>query len=111
MEFASSAIQDADALVFMIDATRPNIDQDLAHDDAFSRLTGLKTPVFLVINKVDAIEKQNILPIIDFVMVSRRVTSPADVAMRAGHRDIIYPQIASPITGGRDAGLRESGQR
>ena len=66
MEFASSAIQDADALVFMIDATRPNIDQDLAHDDAFSRLKGLHTPVFLVINKVDAVEKQNLLPIIDF---------------------------------------------
>jgi len=66
MEFASSAIQDADVLLFMIDATKPGTDSVLAHAEAFSKLKGLKKPVYLVINKVDAVEKLEILPVIDF---------------------------------------------
>jgi GTP-binding protein Era len=66
MEFASSAIQDADVLFFMIDATNPRTEADLAHAEAFSKLEGLKKPVFLVINKVDAVDKREILPVIDF---------------------------------------------
>jgi GTP-binding protein Era len=66
MEFASSAIQDADVLLFMIDATKPGTDSALAHAEAFSKLSGSKKPVYLVINKVDAVEKNDVLPVIDF---------------------------------------------
>ena len=67
MHFASAAIQDADLLFFMVDAAAPGVrDRDLAHDEAFRRLEGLHKPVYLVINKVDLVEKGSLLPIIDF---------------------------------------------
>lgn len=66
MQFASSAIQDADVLLFMIDATRPGMDRTLAHTEAFAKLRGLNKPVFLVINKADAVNKHELLPVIDF---------------------------------------------
>jgi GTP-binding protein Era len=66
MQFADAAIADADLLVFMIDATDPKTGADLAHEEAFSRLQGVAKPVFLVINKVDAVGKASLLPVIDF---------------------------------------------
>lgn len=66
MEFASSAVQDADVLLFMIDVTKPGIDGDLAHTEAFRKLKGLNKPVFLLINKVDAVDKGEVLPVIAF---------------------------------------------
>jgi len=66
MQFATSAMADADVLLFMIDATSPKMDKDLAHEEAFSRLRGMQKPVLLVINKSDAVRKGDILPIIDF---------------------------------------------
>ncbi|MBM2845980.1 MAG: GTPase Era [Bacteroidetes bacterium] len=66
MQFATSAMADADVLLFMIDATSPKMDKDLAHEEAFSRLQGMQKPVLLVINKSDAVKKGGILPIIDF---------------------------------------------
>ena len=66
MQFASSAIGDADVLLFMIDATDPGMHRDLQHEEAFKRLAGLKKAVFLVINKTDLVQKPDILPMIDF---------------------------------------------
>lgn len=66
MAFASSALTDADVVLFMIDALDPKVGVDLTHEDAFSKLKGLRKPVFLVINKVDAVNKVEILPIIEF---------------------------------------------
>ncbi len=66
MRFASSAIADADLLVFMIDATKPRTEADLTHDEAFKKLAGLQRPVYLVINKIDAVPKPSLLPVIDF---------------------------------------------
>jgi GTP-binding protein Era len=67
---ASSAIEEADLLVFMIDGTDPGMDVDEKEDEAFKRLAGLEKPVFLVINKVDLVQKMDLLPIID--LYSRR---------------------------------------
>ncbi|HXG01175.1 MAG TPA: GTPase Era [Bacteroidota bacterium] len=66
MQFASLAVQDADVLLFMIDATRPRLDADLAHAEAFAMLKNLNKPVILLINKVDLVNKAEILPVIDF---------------------------------------------
>ncbi len=66
MEFASLAVRDADVLLFMIDATRPRLDADHAHAEAFTMLKTLSKPVILVINKVDKVHKPELLPIIDF---------------------------------------------
>ena len=66
MAFASSALTDADVVLFMIDALDPKVGIDLTHEEAFSRLKGLQKPVFLVINKVDLVNKTAILPMIEF---------------------------------------------
>lgn len=66
MQFASRAIADADVLLFMVDALDPKMGDELAHAEAFQRLRDLQKPVLLVINKVDAIQKPLLLPIIDF---------------------------------------------
>ncbi len=66
MAFASSALADADVVLFMIEATDPKVGADLTHEEAFSKLYGLQKPVFLVINKSDAVNKGEILPVIDF---------------------------------------------
>jgi GTPase len=66
MQFADAAVAEADILLFMIDATAPGIEHDLAHEEAFRRLEGMAKPVFLVINKMDVVDKASVLPVIDF---------------------------------------------
>lgn len=66
MQFAGSAIADADILLFMIDAANPMTGGDRTHAEAFSRLQGLQKPVFLIINKIDLVRKDLLLPIMDF---------------------------------------------
>jgi GTPase len=64
MRSASSAITDADILLFMVDATDPKIGPGLAKAEAFKKLNGLHKPIFLILNKVDIIQKAQLLPII-----------------------------------------------
>ncbi len=66
MQFASSAIGEADVLLFMIDSTDPKTGPELAHDEAFRRLEAVRKPVLLIINKVDLVSKETLLPVIDF---------------------------------------------
>jgi GTPase len=66
MSAAASALDDADIVLFMIDACDPKINTDLTHDVAFSLLGKVQKPVYLVINKADAVIKPHILPVIDF---------------------------------------------
>lgn len=59
---ASAAIPDADVIVFVIEALRWQDDDELV----LSKLTDVKAPVILVINKVDDIkDKSRLLPFID----------------------------------------------
>jgi len=66
MASASSALADADLVLFMIDATRARPGEDLTLDTAFAALKDLPKRVILVINKVDAVNKSELLPLIDF---------------------------------------------
>ena len=65
MQFASSAMQDADLLFFMIDATDPKTDAGQSETEAFKKLQDLQKPVFLVINKIDMVNKADLLPVMD----------------------------------------------
>ncbi len=64
MEYASSAIKDADVVLFMIDATKQQPDSADSDARAFAKLKDLHKPAFLIINKVDVIAKPNLLPMI-----------------------------------------------
>jgi GTP-binding protein Era len=54
--------RDADVLLFLIEATAPDIEKDR---QMIESLRGSKGVPFLVINKIDLVKKQNLLPIID----------------------------------------------
>ena len=64
MRSASSAIADADVLVFLVDASTAT-GAGLVDDEAFKKLEGFRKPVFLVLNKIDLMPKARLLPIID----------------------------------------------
>lgn len=65
MESARRAIQDADLLLLLIDATKASIDGDRKGDPALAMLGQSKKPAFLVINKIDLINKGTLLPVMD----------------------------------------------
>jgi GTP-binding protein Era len=62
MHFVHSALQTADVLCLIIDAT-----EKYGHGDEFviETLRKVTTPIFLLINKVDVVRKDTVLPIID----------------------------------------------
>lgn len=65
MESARRAIQDADLLLLLIDATKASIGGDRKGDPALAMLGQSKKPAFLVINKIDLINKGTLLPVMD----------------------------------------------
>lgn len=65
MHSALSAIADADLLLFMIDAAHPRKAEDAGTVEAFKVLGGTSKPVYLILNKVDLIGKDQLLPLMD----------------------------------------------
>ena len=58
---ANETMRDVDALLFVVDATRPiqNIEREIAHN-----IDKCGLPCILVLNKVDMVAKENLLPMI-----------------------------------------------
>jgi len=65
MKAARSAIEDADIILFMVDAERIK-SQVKSDDDNIAFFSKSKAQKFLVINKIDLINKNDILPIIAY---------------------------------------------
>ncbi len=66
MDAVHTATNEADVVFFMVDALDPKMEADIDHEVVFKVLKKINKPVFLVINKVDIIDKFKLLPIIDF---------------------------------------------
>ena len=64
MASAASAIRDADLVLFMIDASRPRPAADAPEDAILAQIAGAGKPAWLVLNKVDCVEKPVLLPMI-----------------------------------------------
>jgi GTPase len=64
MEAARSAIVDADVVVLMIDAADPGKGDDIDTEPAFGLLRVCRAPVFLVLNKLDLVKPESMLPVI-----------------------------------------------
>jgi GTP-binding protein Era len=64
MAAARSALQDADCVLFMVDAAHPRKAEDAIHREAFTMLREVRRPVYLVLNKTDLVEKPLLLPLI-----------------------------------------------
>lgn len=55
------AIEDADEILMMVEPFKPPTDED---KEVINKLSGIKVPVILAINKVDMVEKDHLIPII-----------------------------------------------
>jgi GTP-binding protein Era len=94
MRSASSAIADADVLMFMVDATSPGTVSGPGTDEAFKKLQGFRKPLFLVLNKIDLMPKAQLLPIIDAYAKAIPFTEVFPVsALRSEGTDALLPAI------------------
>ncbi|MFN3134961.1 MAG: GTPase Era [Candidatus Kryptonium sp.] len=68
MEYAESALKDADIVLFMVDVKKVKTNDAIVKTLPFEILKKYveEKPIILVINKVDLINKLEVLPIIDF---------------------------------------------
>lgn len=66
MDAAKSGIEDADLIVLMIDGQELDLNDNALKEIDFRTLKGIDKPAFLVINKVDTVNKLELLPAIDF---------------------------------------------
>ncbi len=62
VELSLQSLKDVDLILFMVDASQP-----FGKGDQFviDQLQKIRTPVFLLLNKIDLIKKENLLPLID----------------------------------------------
>lgn len=65
MRYASSALEDADVILVMVDVTRQLREADIASGGVFKRLRDVSKPVHLLLNKIDAVEKAQLLPMME----------------------------------------------
>jgi GTP-binding protein Era len=65
MESAASAVGDADVILFMVDASKRAREGDVQEDAILARLSAQARPVYLVLNKVDIVDKPLLLPLIE----------------------------------------------
>lgn len=63
MKSVEMAISNVDVIIYLVDSTKPKI--DYATENIMKNIASLNAKVILCINKIDKIEKQNILKIID----------------------------------------------
>jgi len=68
VKIALNTLNEVDVIYYLIDASVP-----FGGGDAFiiEKLKAIKTPVFLLLNKIDLLEKQQLLPLIDFYQNKR----------------------------------------
>ncbi len=68
MEYAESALNDADIILFMVDVKKVKTNESILKTLPFEILKKYvdEKPIILVINKVDLINKLEVLPMIDF---------------------------------------------
>lgn len=64
MRAASLAMDDADILILMIDGSRPRPPDDATTAALLGQLRQRQKPVYLVVNKVDLVKKDTLLPLI-----------------------------------------------
>lgn len=63
MESVDFAVNNVDVIIYIVDATKPKI--DIASENIMKNIAKLNTKVILCINKIDKINKEKILKIID----------------------------------------------
>ncbi len=94
MDYVQSAIEDADIVVLMEDCT-----DKLRHLDLTKTVVeGIKKPVILVLNKVDKINKADLLPLIDRYQTVHDFAAIVPVsALKANGLDVLVKEIVHSL--------------
>jgi GTP-binding protein Era len=66
MDNAATAMEEADLVLFMVDANDSVQDSWVLQEPAVRRISSLRAPSFLLINKVDCVRKPSLLPMMEF---------------------------------------------
>jgi len=89
---ATASIEDADVVVLLADASRRGQEED--EDLAFQHIHGMQKPVLLVLNKIDLVSKQELLPEIEAVARMHPFTAIIPVsALREDGTERIIPAL------------------
>ncbi len=99
MDAVRSSLDARDLLLFVIDASRPELDQQR---QALEFLTRTETPVVLVLNKVDRIpDKRELLPLIEKCMELHPFVDPVPLsALNGDNLDALHKVIFSRLPQG-----------
>lgn len=98
METASRAIADADVIAYMSDAARKSGDAGPNPEESalFAMLLGGRKPVFLVLNKVDLVHKDVLLPMIEVYARAFpfKEIFPISALTRDGTQDLLAAMVS-----------------
>ena len=64
MQFASQAVEDADVVLMLVDAEKVKKGEYDRNNDAVARIKAANKSTFLVVNKVDLLKKEEVLPLL-----------------------------------------------
>jgi len=64
MQFASSAVEDADVVLLLVDALMAKEKKYDKNNDAVGKIQSANKTTFLVVNKIDLLKKQEVLPML-----------------------------------------------
>lgn len=64
MHFASQAVEDADVVLLLVDAEKVKNKTYDANNDAVEKITAANKSTFLIVNKVDLLKKEEVLPLL-----------------------------------------------
>lgn len=74
MKFASSAVEDADIVLLLVDAEKAKQKKYLQNNEAVEKIKAANKTTFLVVNKIDLLNKEEVLPL----LVDLQVLFPFD---------------------------------
>ncbi|GAB4365416.1 MAG: GTPase Era [Calditrichia bacterium] len=91
MKYVHSALEDADVIVYLVDVTA--VDQEFSEKGEF--IPPPNKPVVLALNKIDLIQKDQLLPIIDQFRRTNRFQSfvPVSALKNSGLQDLLQEII------------------
>lgn len=96
MDAVAAALSDADVICFMVDAARTAAKGPAHHDASVDLFSKVSKPVYLLLNKVDIVAKDNLLPMIAVASAKfpYREIFPISALRHIGTDDLLKALIA-----------------
>ena len=85
MNEINDSVNSVDVIIYLVDVTRSNIGEE--EKEIIEKLKLTKKPVILALNKIDAIDKQKILPVIDKYKDEMNFSGIYPISAKEGYGD------------------------